>query len=258
MTLSTSPALQFTISPQSAYESVMNALRAFHQKLRTAKAQEDSRYLFEQDDFREFVPEATSPRPRRVRAQVIKVFALTVLTHGVLFGIAAAVNIDQAPRPIYTPPPATTYPSPSTTTYVPQLTLPAFNEPELPLPPNGKIQTYTSGAGLAPFEIKSSVGSSYLVKLTDVSTGQPVLTVFVRGGSSVELKVPLGTYVVKYAAGDKWYGYTHFFGPSTGYSKAAETFTFAYEGNRVMGYTITLYKVHNGNLRTESISPNEF
>lgn len=241
-----------TISPQSAYDSMLSALRAFDQKFRSAKSQQDWMYFFEQDDFREFDPDTTPLRPRRAPARTAAIFILSFALYGISFAIAAAVNGDQAPRSTYA------YTPPRTTTYRPQPTPPPFFEPELPLPPNGEIHTYTSREGVAPFEIKSAYGGSYLVKLADASTGQPVVSVFVRGGNTVNLDVPLGTYVVKYAAGDKWYGYKHLFGPTTGYSKADETFTFRYNGNQVSGYTITLYKVRNGNLRTETISANEF
>lgn len=240
----------FTISPQSAYDSMLSALRAFDQKFRTAKSQEDWMYFSEQDDFREFDPETTVACPRHSPLRTAIIFTLSFLLFGTAFVIASGINNKQSPRSTYsdTPPRATdSRPQP-----------PLFFEPELPLPPNGEINIYTDGEGVAPFEIKSSYGNSYLVKLVNASTDQPVLTVFVRGGNTVNLDVPIGTYIVKYAAGEKWYGYTYFFGPTTSYSKADETFTFRYNGNQISGYTITLYKVQNGNLHTETISPNEF
>ena len=71
---------------------------------------------------------------------------------------------------------------------------PAFNEPALQLPQSGTIRRYTSRAGVAPLEIKTSAGSNYLVKLEDVSSGSNILDVFIRGGSTIEIEVPLGTY----------------------------------------------------------------
>jgi curved DNA-binding protein CbpA len=247
-----------TISPETAYDSMLSALRAFDQKFRSANSQQDWMYFYEQDDFREFDPETTAARPRRALARTAAIFTACFVIYGISFAIAESVNGNQARRSTYTYNPPQTYVPPRTTTYRPQPTPPPFLEPELPLPPNGETYNYTRREAVAPFEIKSSYGSSYLVKLADASTGQPVLTVFVRGGNTVNLDVPLGTYVVKYAAGDKWYGYNFLFGPATGYSKANETFTFRYNGNQVSGYTITLYKVRNGNLRTGTISANEF
>ena len=74
----------------------------------------------------------------------------------------------------------------------------------------------------------------------------------------MNIDVPLGNYIVKYAAGDRWYGYEHLFGPETGYSKAGEVFSFAVVGNKISGYTITLYKVRNGNLHTQTIRKEDF
>jgi len=107
-------------------------------------------------------------------------------------------------------------------------------------------------------EIRSSQGAYYVVKLCDYSSGRDVLSVFVHGGRTVEFDVPLGTYQIKYASGDRWYGPVHLFGPSTAYSKADSSFDFRVDGNRVSGYTLTLYTVVNGNLHTSRIAPEEF
>lgn len=143
---------------------------------------------------------------------------------------------------------------------VPEPTPPedGFDEPQLPLPGNGEVRRFTQERATAPFEIKSSGGTNYLVKLEDANSGLDVLDVFVRGGSIVEVSVPLGTYVVKYAAGKNWYGYEHYFRPNTAYSKADTTFRFRVDGNQFRGYTITLYPVVGGNLSTSSIRANEF
>jgi hypothetical protein len=149
----------------------------------------------------------------------------------------------------YTPPQPQLAPPP---------TPPPFNEPAEPLPENGEVSKYANFDGLAPFEIKSPSGTNYLVKLTNALTDDPIQTIFVRGGTTVEVKVPLGTFSVKYAAGDTWYGYRHLFGPMTVYSKASELFTFKNNGTSYNGYTITLYKVRNGNLSTQQIDPGDF
>lgn len=131
-----------------------------------------------------------------------------------------------------------------------------------PLPKLGAVQSYATQEPIAPFEIRSSPGTNYLVKLVDAYSNKDVLSVFVHGGSPVTVKVPLGNYVVKYAAGQTWYGYEHLFGKQTAYSKAETTFEFqkevTTEGTRINGYTITLYTVHNGNLSTQHIQKDEF
>jgi hypothetical protein len=107
---------------------------------------------------------------------------------------------------------------------------------EQQLPANGEAQAFTSGEAIAPFKIQSQGEGKFLVKLVDASTGDPVMTIFVRGGEDVEASVPLGTYVVKYASGTHWYGYDHLFGDHhTGYSKADETSTLCRMATRSEG-----------------------
>jgi hypothetical protein len=130
---------------------------------------------------------------------------------------------------------------------------------EQPLPANGEAQAFTSGEAIAPFKIQSQGEGNFLVKLVVASTGDPVMTIFVRGGEDVEASVPLGTYVVKYASGTHWYGYDHLFGDHhTGYSKADETFNFVQDGDTIRGFSITLYAVEGGNLTTSTLSAGEF
>ena len=146
---------------------------------------------------------------------------------------------------------------PSSSQYAP----PARSAPIYPvqaLPYNGEVRTYTGRERVAPLEIRASSGSHYVVKLVDAYTKAPVMTVFVRSGMTANVDVPLGNYEFRYAAGDAWYGYEHLFGPATGYSKADKLFDFRDTGYEVSGYTVTLYKVPNGNLHTSSIRANEF
>jgi len=105
----------------------------------------------------------------------------------------------------------------------------SFSEPIQPLPKTGELSVKANYKVIAPFEIKTKEGGHYLVKLADSDTGKDVLTVFVRGGETANVKAPLGKYIVKYASGDKWYGYDHLFGPSTEYSKADDIFDFTRE-----------------------------
>lgn len=135
---------------------------------------------------------------------------------------------------------------------------PTPNYTEVAMPENGAIQIHANGERVAPFEIETAQGANYLVKLVSTHSQQAVMTIFVRGGNTVSTEVPLGTYEVKYASGGKWYGDKHLFGPDTVYSKAESKFTFQDTGYQISGYTITLYQVSNGNLRTSTINPSQF
>lgn len=130
--------------------------------------------------------------------------------------------------------------------------------PKVAMPRSGAEQHYSKNKKIAPFKIKTSYGSNYLVKLVSAYSQDTIMTIFVKGGDTVTTKVPLGTYVVKYATGKEWYGYKHLFGKETGYSKADTSFTFENTGYQISGYTITLYRVSNGNLSTTAIDPTQF
>jgi hypothetical protein len=86
------------------------------------------------------------------------------------------------------------------------------------------------------------------------------MTIFVHGGTTVNVDVPLGVFEVRYASGTNWFGYGDLFGPKpyTVYSKADRFFDFQVVGNEIRGYTITLYNVANGNLSTTEIAESEF
>lgn len=126
------------------------------------------------------------------------------------------------------------------------------------LPLIGSERYYGSAERIAPLEIRSSGNEHHLVKLVHVASGRTVMDFFVRAGASEEVQVPLGRYELRYASGQAWYGYTYLFGPTTTYSKAEQTLTFSNTYDGVTGFTVTLYKVQNGNLETTEISPEEF
>lgn len=131
--------------------------------------------------------------------------------------------------------------------------------PKILTPPaTGHIWVHSGTSRIAPFSIAAGSDENYFVKLVKVSTGRSVLDVFVRSGDTAEIRVPLGTYELRYASGKQWYGRKLLFGSSTVYSKADREFTFNVEGNVINGHRITLYTVPNGNLSTQHIQPAEF
>jgi hypothetical protein len=135
---------------------------------------------------------------------------------------------------------------------------PTINIPEVPLPPSGKVTQSTKQPRIAPLTIESSPGANYFLKLINISSQTTIMTVFIRGGSPAKVKVPIGNYEIRYASGNKWYGTKLLFGSDTTYNKAESVFDFKKEGNRIMGYTLKLYKVQNGNLRTTQLDQKQF
>jgi hypothetical protein len=132
------------------------------------------------------------------------------------------------------------------------------NYPIVAMPYNGKEQKFVNDKSIAPLTIETSAGANYLVKIVDYYSKSNVMTIFIKGGNTIRTKVPLGTFEIRYASGEQWYGYKHLFGNDTSYSKADESFDFRNTGYQITGYTLTLYRVSNGNLRTSHMNPSEF
>lgn len=135
---------------------------------------------------------------------------------------------------------------------------PAFAEPALPTPAHGAIARYHNSPSVAPLEINTSPGSNYFVKMVEANSEATALELFVHGGKSIEIQMPLGAYKMKYATGTIWYGREYHFGPNTVYSKADSVFSFRQDYSGYSGYTVTLYTVQDGNMSTSKIDESEF
>lgn len=262
----------FKISPQATYAQLCAMMDIFGRRVNAAKNQDDIRYFYAEDDFREFDPEAPPVEPPTPTRRILKVLGLTLAVYFAFYlgvflynrqkadrnewrpaasypapvrpYVAPSPAAQPSPAPVYTPPPA------------PVVVQPSY--PEYALPENGWSQLYTSERQVARFKVSAPEGTHYWVKLVDASTAAPSLAMFVRGGTTAEVRVPVGTYVIKYASGKNWYGTTYLFGPDTAYGKADQTMRFWIEGNIVHGHSMTLYKVLNGNLHTQTIPASEF
>jgi hypothetical protein len=137
-----------------------------------------------------------------------------------------------------------------------------FTEPLVPLPATGRIHALWRSSPetvLAPLRVVTATGSpNYYVKVVDWETHAARLVFFVRSGQTLSVRVPLGVYELRYAAGEKWYGEEYLFGPETAYRRADEQFDFRAEGEKISGFTVELIKQINGNLGETSIKPSDF
>lgn len=150
----------------------------------------------------------------------------------------------------------------------------AFDEPVSVAPPHASSRLHTGAEAVAPLTIETPTdGKRYYIKLQSLpgcntltqSIGPDfvvpdcdVFDIFVQGGKTVKTTVPLGEYLVKYSRGDAWYGYKYLFGPRGGYSVAETTLDFKAEDDRLKGFSLRLYQVQGGNLRTERLDWTNF
>jgi hypothetical protein len=134
---------------------------------------------------------------------------------------------------------------------------PVFSrEPELLVP--GILWNKSGRRGEAPFEIRSRAGTNYILKLVDAHTGNDAVAILVRGGSTVEVDIPIGTYNLKWCSGTIWYGEEGLFGPGQSCSTTPTAFRFWKTGTYIEGHTITLYTVTDGNMSYRRLNPSEF
>jgi hypothetical protein len=136
--------------------------------------------------------------------------------------------------------------------------------PVAPLPATGNVTLYHLGhsaKAIASFKVTakpSRAGVSHLVKLIDVGSGQPVLSVFVRSGETASINVPLGSYKINIATGKKWYGETKLFGKGMLVKQGAAPLDFYAEQNAINGHTLTLDDVIDGNYPTRPLAADDF
>lgn len=129
-----------------------------------------------------------------------------------------------------------------------------FAEPGLPLPEQGgllfseKFQYYTGTT--APFKLTTPSDGNYVMKIEDWNTKEFVAMYFIRRSSRLVIELPLGSYRLKFAQGDRWYGTNRLFGPKTTYSYVPDRMDFYTSGDRVHGHEIELIPQANGNLVT--------
>lgn len=127
-----------------------------------------------------------------------------------------------------------------------------------PLPATGVISANFKGKGVAPLSIKTQSGTHYYVKVYDWNTKAEILAAFVRGGEPFETTVPVGSYEIKYAAGQSWYGPILDFGESAAYSRCDDRFDFTETFSGYNGFTIELIMQQFGNLETDPIAAEDF
>lgn len=90
------------------------------------------------------------------------------------------------------------------------------NLQEQALPSNGAVlQGASSGDCGLTLENKSA--SNYYVKIIKPGASKPTVSFFVRGKQSATVSLEPGSYEIRYAAGDTWYGTSDYFGSKGSY-----------------------------------------
>jgi hypothetical protein len=102
----------------------------------------------------------------------------------------------------------------------------------------------------APFKITTPSDGNYVMKIEDWNTKEFVAMYFIQRSSTLSIELPLGSYKLKFAQGEKWHGTNFLFGPTTAYSYVPDKMNFYIDGDYVRGHEIELIPQVNGNLTT--------
>ena len=145
--------------------------------------------------------------------------------------------------------------------YFPEATpIPIKKSPPPVVQRPGVMWNKTGRSLRAPFDIQTSAGSDYYIKLVDAKTNRDAVAIYVTGGKDLEVLVPPGSYKMKYAYGKIWRGEQHLFGPRglTRVEEALKRFDFLASWSGFNGYTVELIPQIGGNLPTKSITRDKF
>lgn len=123
-----------------------------------------------------------------------------------------------------------------------------------PQPPTGRYARYDRSPLVAPLTIRTGAGADYFIKFEELSTRRTVMTLFARGGETIEQNMPEGLFKLKYATGIQWCGEQQLFGAGTAVSETDKVHAFDNEH----AYTIELIPQRNGNLPVRSIGVQDF
>lgn len=116
------------------------------------------------------------------------------------------------------------------------------------MPKNGAMKKGSSGVKLT---IKNPPRNA-LVRVYN-KKGAVVGQIFIRAGKSATIKVKPGTYTMRIAYGDKWYGSKDLFGDLGVYSRLRNGSSYNFTFKNYYRYTLTL-NTWNGNVGTENIA----
>lgn len=91
-------------------------------------------------------------------------------------------------------------------------------QPSSTEPVSGRARYYCNGEELSSLLRVTASGCSCLVEIIERGSSKVVVDVFIKEGRTEDVKVPVGRYEVRYAAGHAWTGGPSPFGSGTYYS----------------------------------------
>lgn len=113
--------------------------------------------------------------------------------------------------------------------------------------------SYSSSSANCPLRLIAN-DKNYYIKLSDTMRGdKTVAKFFLKAKEELTLKVPVGSYKIKYGSGNEQYGEKELFGRNSQYGES-EILNFSFDGYSFQGHTISFYNTVAGNLKTNNVS----
>ncbi|MBL6752036.1 MAG: DnaJ domain-containing protein [Nevskia sp.] len=106
-------------------------------------------------------------------------------------------------------------------------------------PATGWVQRPSRNPAVA-LSISAPAPGSYYVKLLYTDEA-PLGTLYLRGGETLRVYVPVGIYRVRYAYGDSWLGTDRLFGDDTFYAELRDNYDFFVDQGRPSSHDIVIY-----------------
>jgi len=120
---------------------------------------------------------------------------------------------------------------------------------EQPFPATGAARWYVEvpDIPMAPLTLNAPAGrSNYLVRLDDLISGHPLVTVPVRAGESARLELPFGRYRMTVSKGTGWRGFESSFAYRSRHEQTTRPLEFFRADGRSVGHVVTLETLGGG------------
>jgi hypothetical protein len=243
----------FFISPEKAYQLLLNRLKEYDQKFRAAISSNDLAYIIDNDEFLELREKDYKPSKSKPISAIAIYLLLTVFAFGFL---GASYNLNQS-RPFKPAYLKSTTPYNSKPSGKPNYVRPATA-------PNGSawpsqaayVANYPrlNSNGLSSVTVDNTQNDSdVFVKLVSITSSEsyPIRFFYIPAFGKIKVSnVDAGLYDIRYRD------------LTTGGLARSESFSLeevaTYNGTRYSDITMTLYKVRNGNMQTYGLSESEF
>jgi len=132
-------------------------------------------------------------------------------------------------------------------------------------PKNGQIFEATARGGYGTLTVETGHSPAF-IKVVSINDPKKVLSFYVRADSKATVHVRNGTYTLRYATGDRWFGKKLMFGSGTSYQSFDDNLGFSskigYTGTgrevKFATWKVILYPVAGGTAGTTPISADEF